>query len=622
MGKERLKTEGAGDGAGRAGRIGPFAALCAVALFLAAHVGGVLHESDQAALLSGARQLARGEASAVGAPLYRYDNYYLTYRLLALALRAAPRADPVAVGNALSFSLFWIPLLALAAHLARRSRFAAVGLLAVGLSPAVLVHSSFLAPNFVSAGFLFGALLARGIGERRRSRGARALAAPLLFAAAAARSDAALLAPLFVWSYAPRARLGAAFRAGRTWAFAIALAGAVGLGAALRGGASPGVFTPLWRPAAAAAYTVFGLGAAGGLLLAALYALSRAAARSRRQRGFAVFGLLALLLPFVFYAAQLCSTRHWMAGLQALTVLLAARRGRRWLRCAAGPAARRRGGAALAAAALLPLIVGLRLPFRGAPRVCAGDPTYLPSADGLVPMGALLWNARERRPAGAAHDHNHRLWLAARSVARWPEDASGRVPVLATPMREILALAVRGAGQTPRFVAPDRPDAPFWCADLRALLRVAPSSTSRAMEDWRSAADGRRLVRLGGDALPYLIVFAEPGAPDAEQAEWLALAARFGWREFLFVSPEAPAVPRGRREGHTAVWIADAPFELRLLGGGEERRIASSALGVGGLHALRLSGAERRGRTVADIPAAARAAATVWPDHFTADSGP
>jgi len=585
-------------------------------LFLAAHVGGVMHESDQAALLSGARQLARREVSAWGAPFYRYENYYLTYHLLALALRVAPRADPVAAGNALSFSLFWIPLIALAADVGRRSRLAAFGLLAVGLSPAVLVHSSFLASNFVSAGFLFGGLLAWRVGERRRARRLRALAVPLLFAAAAARSDALLLAPLFAWCFAPRARVGAFLRSARTWAIALAPFAAVALGIGLRRGAGGGVFEPLWRPAAAAAYTVFGLGAAGILLLAALGALLRAALRARRGRGFAALGLPALLLPFAFYAAQLCSTRHWLAGAQALTILLASRRGRRWLRAGWGRPARRWGGAALAAAALLPLAIGVRLPFRDAPRLCLNHPAYLPSADGLVPMGALLWNARERRPAGSAHDHNHRLWQAARSVVRWPEDASGCVPVLATPMREIVALAVRASGQTPVFVPYDRAEAPFWCADLRSLLRVAPSSTSTAVEDWRAAAAGRRLLPLGGAAVPYLIVLGEAGEPDVEQERWQQLAECFGWREWIFVRPETLSAARGRWEGHTAAWMADTPFVVRLEGDGDARVLLSLAPGFGALHVVRLSGAERRNRTVAGLSESVRAAVAVWPDHF------
>lgn len=603
-------------GARRAASAAAMAIICFVALFLALHLGGVLHETDQAALLAGALRLARGEAVSDWTAFYRYDNYYLTYHLTALALRALPRADPVAVGNALSFALFWIPFLALVAALGRVSGLAANGLMTVACAPAVLVHSSFLAPNFVSAGFLFTSLLAIRLWEQQRRRAALAASIVLFFAATAARSDALLLWPLLAWSVAPRARLSGIAGSGRTWTLAAAAAAAVGVGVGLRGGASGGQWAPLWRPAAAAAYTVFGLGASGLLLAVALWVLGTVA-RARQRRWFALSGLLALLLPFGFYATQLCSTRHWIAGLEALAVLLTLRRGRRWLWAGLKPSLRRWGSIGLTIAVVLPLFAGVRLPFRNAPRPCVTRPTYLPSADGLVPMGALLWNARERRAGGGAHDHNHRLWLASRAVSRWPEDETGRVPLLSTPMRDILALAVEMAGQKPRFVGQNEAVIATWCADLRTLLRVAPRSTSNDIEDWREVLAGRRLIPLAGEDAPYLVVYGEEGEPEIEQALWEALAMSFNWREFMKVPAHAPAAVRGPWEGHAAMWLAPAPFGVAVVGNKERWEVRSEPVGMTGLHAVLLKGHERRDRRVIGVPKNVFAVVSVWPDHFT-----
>ena len=538
--------------------------LLGVVVVLASALGGVMHESDQAALLSGAHALAFRSTRIAGIGFYQYDKYYLSYWLTAAALRLFPQADPVAAGNILSFSFFWLPALAAVVQTARRNT-AAAWLVAVALlAPAILVHSSFLAPVFLSGGFL---LLTIGV---MRRRGRAAWGALLYFIATAARADALLLFPLLVWLGAPRARLSAMWRAPHTWRFAAAGLGALALGGWCRGGFSAGFYAPLWRPRVLAAYTIFGLGAAVLFLGAAVFRLGAAAvrARSRSVRLFAAAGVIAVVLPFAFYALQMCSIRHWTVGLLGLAALPATPRGRRWLLGGSSLLRRRHARVPLVGAALLPLVVGLRLPFPFAPQGCFTRPTYLPSADGLIPVGALLWNAWERRPGGMAHDHNHRLWMAARSVAHWPRQADGFAPILRTPLGEIVALGAQLDGERPRYVSAAELGAGPWSAELRALLRVGPSSTSPAIEDWRAVVQKYRLERLGGEETPCLIVRGTTGAPSAEQMEWIVLAELFEWREFRVLPPPAKSgegagarvIADPLRRGHTLVLWGRAPF--------------------------------------------------------------
>ena len=80
-----------------------------------------MRESDQASLLTGAVELARGETSVFGNESYNYDKQYLTYWLVAVVLKAtggggenATIEGVVRVGNyAAAVFLFSVGLLTL-----------------------------------------------------------------------------------------------------------------------------------------------------------------------------------------------------------------------------------------------------------------------------------------------------------------------------------------------------------------------------------------------------------------------------------------------------------------------------------------------------------------------------
>ena len=79
---------------------------------------------------------------------------------------------------------------------------------------------------------------------------------------------------------------------------------------------------PYFSPKLYAAYLVFGIGAAAGVLAWLGFALLTVTRRrSHQHRRTAIFyglGLLGLLLPWAYYSAQMFSTRYWTPLLCAL----------------------------------------------------------------------------------------------------------------------------------------------------------------------------------------------------------------------------------------------------------------------------------------------------------------
>ena len=73
-------------------------------------IGPIMHETDQAALLSGTWKLAQGSSPIWNADFYNYDKQYVCYWILALLFAVFPKFDPVLIGNITSFAFYFLPL--------------------------------------------------------------------------------------------------------------------------------------------------------------------------------------------------------------------------------------------------------------------------------------------------------------------------------------------------------------------------------------------------------------------------------------------------------------------------------------------------------------------------------
>ena len=111
-------------------------------------------DNDQAGLISGALQLARGEVPFTFADFYNYDKQYGTYLLLAGLYWLAPAADPVLTGNLFQVVLLAAALAAVALRWERTAYPPLILTLPVLLSPGVVLFGPFLGTGSVSLAFL------------------------------------------------------------------------------------------------------------------------------------------------------------------------------------------------------------------------------------------------------------------------------------------------------------------------------------------------------------------------------------------------------------------------------------------------------------------------------------
>jgi hypothetical protein len=538
-------------------------------------VGPVMHESDQASLLYGAERLARGAASPWAADFYNYDKQYLTYWLLALLRRLLPGADLVTLGNVFSFSVFWGGALAaiLTGRIRRFGQAAALG--ACVLAPALWMHSPFLGTNSLSFGFL---LLAWAAWPRAaRSPGWRVAALLLIGLAVGCRADALLVLPWFAWTVTPAGGWRALLR--RPVPYWIAGAGLATflVGRIVFTGAAVYANPPYFSPKLYAAYLVFGLGAAVGVLVwLGLALLAVARRRSRQQRptaAFYVLGFLGLLLPWAYYSTQLFSTRYWTPLLCALIGGLLSRRGRILVAWARHPRIALGAAVALLTGALAPLLVGIHLPFPNRPSLVTSEPTLFPTGDGLQPMGAMgsFLHALAVNP-GHVVDHNQATWLSAVHADLQP-DETGRVPILEAPLKSYLLLAATLRGLEPHIV-PEQ--APAFYTDARDLLRIFRVPDRLRPVDRRGWSRTLRVRPAGPEMAGYVIVRAEhTDVPEKSWLERLRLAQAVNGNEF-HVRPEFQAqrdfsLPR-RDEGMTVILFSRQPFAVSLLAAGGARR--------------------------------------------------
>ena len=438
-------------------------AACLVFILSCCWVGSIVHESDQASVISGAWKLAHLDAPIVAPGFYEYGKYIASYWMLGGLFKVFPSVDPVLLANGASFVIFWAGLFVLLFSSTRISLFRGSALLAVLCSPALLVHLPYFAPNFLSAGFLF-----MGVGLLNRSRRNFPYAMAFWFLAFGCRQDALLLIPLLAWLCAREESFVSLLRSKRSWC--IVGAGLLTLGLSrwvdpLNTGVG---YQPFFNGKIYAAYLIFGLGGAFllFLLFLGLFAQKGHRATAWDKKLFWWTGGAAVLPPFLFYSLFMYSTRHWVLLLSALLLITLSSRTRDLFDDQS--VIIKKGWVFLLLGALIPLGIGLRLPVPTSPELVLSQPTLFPTADGRVPMGAVVpfMFSKERL------DHNQQVFSAARSIRTW-EEFDGEVPLGSSPLYSLLELAVLMNNQTPSHRIPVEKQAkhPFVYVPCRTLLK-------------------------------------------------------------------------------------------------------------------------------------------------------
>ena len=408
------------------------------AAFVFPLLGPIVHESDQASILEGAVAISHsGELS--GQAFYNYDKQFGSYWLVASFLKLlGPHPDPnhvVMMANGLSVAFFNAGLLLFVFCTGSATTLVLLGCLL--FSPSFLVHAPFLAGNYLSAFFLFAQFLTL---RRSNSPWISLLCA---FCATACRADALLAQPVLLWSTTAANTLPGWLRDRRLWACAVAAGAALLLGKLLTlpdaNSFSPFVVFLNWK--VLIAYSLFGLGAGFFIFLGGMAAISGQFRKKEASALFTLAGLGSLALPFAYYLLNLYSTRHWTVALAALMCFVASARGQKLIDDTFRPKGLRAAFLALLVLmAGLPIFLGLRLSALAVPRLTLSRPTLIPSADGLIPLGAYLARAwgwdRDQR---LIHDHNQATWLAALNA---DIGSLSPVPLVPSPLVNIFRLAV------------------------------------------------------------------------------------------------------------------------------------------------------------------------------------
>jgi len=433
-------------------------------------LGPYMHETDQGTLLDGGIAISRGQWKVVRGE-FDFDKQFVSYLLPGAMFHFFPsRPDPdtvVLAGNVLGLFLFWGAFLLLLTRSRRGLAFALV--LPVILTPAFLLHSPFYASAFTSAAFIL--LLAVFLNRKKWTGTAHAVVFALAFCAVGARADALLLLPLLAMLHSPRHTMLSVIQSPNTWLMATAGLAAFFLGRAFYTGAHFDFDPEPLRWKQILVCLVFGLGGAGGVLLAAFHAVW-GVRRATIDRVWLAFTATGLALPIGYYCLQMLSPRHCVVGALSAFVFITAPCGRAIFKIYF----RRKRLATvvkftLGFAALAPVLVGVNLADLRHPRLTVLHPTLLPSHAGVFPVGAYLGHALNFRRLHGLVDHNQALWLAAKAT-RFIPDANGGIPFVTTPVDYYLILSMHLQGWTPApFHLAESPMPPRFYVDGRTLMR-------------------------------------------------------------------------------------------------------------------------------------------------------
>lgn len=541
--------------------------LFAIAILFAAaslwSTSGFLRKNDQATILAGANDWARGDRQD-WSQYYQFDKTYVLYAYNAFFFRLHDDlnlfTDPIRLANRATASAFW---LALFVFLARyRKRLDPIILLAVLAAPAILLNTQYVNSSTLSSAFLLLSLAALpGMPDRHPWS-----AAALLFLAVGSRADIILLLPLYLWLVTPfplSGKWGAIFfhrveksaqkfpLSGKMlqnfsieWKTQIWLVVSSML-ALLFGriwGSAGTTLDPFFQWQMAAGYIAFGFGAAALVFGAGGLRFLRAG-NAWGNRIWCTLGLLAFLLPVLFFLPQLHAPRYFWRGCEAI-LMLAVLAPTAWQIRSIG------ARLFLGLAAVLPLLVGLQMPVWGQPRLTATAPTVFPSGDGHYPMGAYAsFLNRIRQAETDPIDHNQRVWWAARS-AEFSPDEHGRIQAIFTPMGGYVLLAASLQGIRAERLS---------FAELQGQS-VYIDGRTLARDDVKYQQSGMDRL-LGGPLLPVSpefdgIAILRTADGDLEWGRRARLLNRlFAGNEYRIASGDQQ-IP----EGHAGIWFGSEPF--------------------------------------------------------------
>jgi hypothetical protein len=429
-------------------------------------------------------------------------------------------------------------------------------------------------------------------------------------AAAGARADAVLVIPLLLWLASPIAELGKLFRSRQSWVVACATVSAIILGKLLIYPYQtldtndffvyPNIFI---------GYFIFGLGAAGALYLFCVFAIFQQAvvAPTLRERLYMGVGIIFILMPFLFYAAQLLSTRYWMLTVDTLLCFGCSSRGQAIIQQFPFPSLKRLLGIILACCCLLPLAVGVQFSFRMFPRITLTKPTLFPTADGLMPMGGyahflvpILRNANTQFV-----DHNQLLWQTAQNIS-FERGSNGIVPVLETHLPMYIRLAATMQGKKSELIPPeDSANYPFFYAESRSFTKHWTElnnpdgykhQTKQAIQRLFSmSAEYQSKREFGFGVLKF-------GRGDRRWSEELLMLNKlFEGNEYQILSADNLVqhnnfVPSSNDWGKTLVFYSPKPFSLTLVGQLTEQPLKSSSEINPAFHSITLKGGDWFGR--------------------------
>lgn len=373
--------------------------------------GAVMRESDQASLLDGALQLARGLGGE--ARFHNYSGQFGSYWLLAGLQHLFPLDSLrgyVIWGNYVACGMLVIGLLFYALKMRKEISGQGVVLLIISLTtPTVLLSAPLLSSNIMAGGVILALVATSGWWQRWAGI---ALGSVLVFLAVSLRQDAAFLLPLICFIPQKDLRFWVLLRERYLWCFMAAAVGALLTGRVLSAETYfPGLVLD-WK--LVGCYAVFGLLGAG---LALIWGVMRGWKRASDVMTRLVISL-SVLLPALMYALLLYSPRHlFMAGLVPL--LLAASS---WLRVPARvienaprfPLKRLLLSCALGVN-ILWLVIAPAVQGNGSVKWGVKHATCYPTADGLWPIGGgihFLSRLKHADKEYLAIDHNQEVWGA------------------------------------------------------------------------------------------------------------------------------------------------------------------------------------------------------------------
>ncbi len=561
----------------------PTLACALTALVLAGlMLGPFMRETDQAWLLDGGLGIATGHPEIARAD-FNFDKQFVSYYLPALVLKLLPHpvaADTLVFAtNLLGLLLFWGGLIWLLARSSRRLSLALA--LPVILVPSFLVYSPFYASAFISAAFVI--FLAAFLDRSKWGVLQRALVFVLAFGAVGARADAMFLLPLLAMLHSPRRTFVSVLKSPNTWLMASGGVAAFLVGRALYLEHINDFWGIPFRLKAYLGYLAFGLGGAGLVLLAALHAIW-SARRAAHCRLWLAFLGLGLAMPITYYSFQLAGPRHCTVAAISILVFVCAPAGRSIFQIYFRP----KTFAAIAkpvllAGALGPVLLGLNLADLHHPKLTFTQPTVLPSVAGVAPFGAYLGFALGVRRDQGFLDHNHAVWVAAKST-HFENDASGKVPYLFTPIESYLRLAIRLQGKIPgrgNFGEANWPP-PFFYVESRSLMRFQfvfpPESVSlekflaTTMLTPATAATWQGITIFRGEP-------AATVATESPSASLWALNTRFGPDEFRRAPVSALAKIPADWAGKKLVLVSQSDFTVSGDRARQKELLSSPAFG-------------------------------------------